>query len=43
MLCMNGALDDIVPDLRLRAKLHAAFLKLADWVRNDPENPHDNR
>jgi hemoglobin len=43
MLCMTGALDETVPDDALRASLHDAFLKLADWVRNDPENAHDNR
>lgn len=43
MLCMTGALDEVVADAALRALLHDAFLKLADWVRNDPENPHDNR
>jgi hemoglobin len=43
MLCMTGALDEVVADVALRGLLHDAFLKLADWVRNDPENPHDNR
>ncbi len=44
MLCMSGALDEVVTrDTMLRESLHAAFLKLADWVRNDPENPHDKR
>ncbi len=43
MLCMRGALDEVVADTALRTLLHDAFLKLADWVRNDPENPHDKR
>lgn len=43
MLCMTGALDEVVADTALHAMLHDAFLKLADWVRNDPENPHDHR
>jgi hemoglobin len=43
MLCMSGALDEVVADAALRQMLHDAFLKLADWVRNDPENPHDRR
>jgi hemoglobin len=43
MLCMSGALDEVVTDAELRRQLHDAFLKLADWVRNDPENPHDKR
>lgn len=41
MLCMSGALDEVVADPALRDLLHGAFLKLADWVRNDPENSHD--
>jgi hemoglobin len=43
MLCMRGALDDVVAEPAVRELLHAAFLKLADWVRNDPENSHDKR
>ncbi len=43
MLCMRGALEEVVADAAMRRLLHDAFLKLADWVRNDPENPHDNR
>jgi hemoglobin len=43
MLCMSGALDDVVAEPETRELLHNAFLKLADWVRNDPENPHDKR
>jgi hemoglobin len=43
MLCMDGALDEVIGDAALRDILHGAFLKLADWVRNDPENSHDRR
>jgi hemoglobin len=43
MLCMSGALEETVTDTALRQTLHDAFLNLADWVRNDPENPHDKR
>jgi hemoglobin len=43
MLCMSGALEEVVADPALRDLLHGAFLKLADWVRNDPENSHDKR
>ena len=43
MLCMDGALDETVPDPALRAALHKSFLQLSDWVRNDPGNPHDSR
>ena len=43
MLCMSGALEETVADAALRQSLHDAFFKLADWVRNDPENAHDKR
>ena len=43
MLCMSGALDEVVAEPAVRELLYASFLKLADWVRNDPENPHDKR
>jgi hemoglobin len=41
LTCMSGALDLVVVDRVLREELYAAFFKLADWVRNDPDNPHD--
>jgi hemoglobin len=41
LMCMRGALDLVVVDRVLREELYAAFFKLADWVRNDPGNPHD--
>jgi hemoglobin len=43
MLCMSGALDEVVAEPAVRDLLYSAFLKLADWVRNDPENSHDKR
>ena len=42
MQCMRGALEETVTDVALREQLERAFFKLADTVRNDPENPHDN-
>lgn len=42
LLCMRGALDETVPNAGLRAELFQAFFKLADWMRNQPGNPHDN-
>lgn len=42
LLCMRGALDETIADAGLRAELFQAFLKLADWMRNQPGNPHDN-
>jgi hemoglobin len=41
MACMTGALDEVVDDVNLREKLKQSFAKLADWVRNDPDNEHD--
>jgi hemoglobin len=34
MLCMRGALDEIVPTEALRAELLQQLFKLADWMRN---------
>jgi len=41
--CMRGALDEVVDDVTLRGTLYASFVKLADWMRNQPGNPHDGR
>jgi len=43
LLCMRGALDEVVADAALRETLFQAFAKLADWMRNEPGNPHDSR
>jgi hemoglobin len=43
MMCMSGALDETIDDARLREQLRSNFAKLADWVRNDPDNEHDKR
>jgi len=42
MQCMREALQETVANCDLRVHLERAFFKLADTVRNDPENPHDN-
>ncbi|MFT3904893.1 MAG: group II truncated hemoglobin [Steroidobacteraceae bacterium] len=34
MLCMSGALAATVADAAAREHIHAALLKLADWMRN---------
>lgn len=34
MLCMNQALNDVVEDAELRRELSAAFVKVADHMRN---------
>ncbi|HVZ52129.1 MAG TPA: group II truncated hemoglobin [Pseudolabrys sp.] len=43
LTCMRGALDEVVTDIALREDLFRSFAKLADWMRNDPGNPHDTR
>jgi hemoglobin len=42
LMCMRGALDQVVVDHALREELYHAFFKLADWMRNEPGNPHDS-
>jgi len=41
MVCMLGALAEAVPDEAVRAELERKLYQLADWVRNDEDNPHD--
>jgi hemoglobin len=41
MACMSAALDEVIDDVNLRERLRQNFAKLADWVRNDPDNEHD--
>lgn len=42
LLCMRGALEDSVKDLETREEIYDAFAKLADWMRNQADNPHDS-
>lgn len=37
MLCMDRALEELVPDARMRAYLHEQFARTADFMRNQPE------
>lgn len=39
LMCMQLALDEVVEDPRLRQELYAAFVKVADHMRNQPANP----
>jgi len=43
LTCMGGALQETVADAMLRDELFEAFAKLADWMRNQPGNLHDQR
>ena len=37
LMCMRGALDEVVSDMQARAVLYENMAKLADWMRNQPE------
>ena len=39
--CMREALDQAIADPEARSEIHSALVKLADWMRNQPGNPHD--
>lgn len=39
LFCMNGALDETIPDAEVRKGIYAALAKLADWMRNQPGTP----
>ncbi|CCB66862.1 group II truncated hemoglobin [Hyphomicrobium sp. MC1] len=43
LLCMRGALDDEIADVKAKEELFATIAKLADWMRNQAGNPHDAR
>lgn len=40
MRCMRAALEDVIPDVALRAELTAAFYRVADFLRNDAGHAH---
>ena len=39
MLCMNGALDAMPCETEVREHIRTAMTKLADWMRNKPDEP----
>lgn len=39
LMCMRMALEEVVQDDRLRSELYAAFVKVADHMRNQPAGP----
>jgi hemoglobin len=41
MACMRGALEDAVAGEDVRKLIEQKLYQLADWVRNDEDNPHD--
>jgi hemoglobin len=41
MACMSGALEEVVEDTAARAEIRETLAKLADWMRNQADNPHD--
>lgn len=43
LACMQGALDEVVPDAHLRRQLLQAFTQIADHLRNTEGSPHEHR
>jgi hemoglobin len=41
--CLRAALAETVADGVCRAEIDAQLTRLADWMRNQPGNPHDAR
>jgi hemoglobin len=41
LMCMGGALEEVVADDAAREEMYVALAKLADWMRNTAGNPHD--
>lgn len=41
LLCMTGALSATVHEEAARQEIAGVLQKLADWMRNQPGNPHD--
>ncbi len=41
LLCMRGALDEVVQDGPAKEEMYEALAKLANWMRNQAGNPHD--
>lgn len=39
LLCMNGAIDEVLPPSVAREEIRAAITRLADWMRNRPGEP----
>jgi hemoglobin len=40
---MRGALDETIADTRVREAIYERMAGLADWMRNQADNPHDAR
>lgn len=41
LLCMSGALREAIDDVGAQREITAALTKLADWMRNQADSPHD--
>jgi len=42
LLCMRGAMDEVIADAQARQEIWGQIAKLADWMRNTAGNPHDS-
>jgi hemoglobin len=43
LLCMEAALAEAIPDTAIRKEIYTRMAALADWMRNQGNNPHDAR
>jgi hemoglobin len=42
LLCMTGAMDEVIADADARQEIYVVIEKLANWMRNTAGNPHDS-
>jgi len=41
LLCMKGAMEEVLTDAGARNEIYTVIEKLANWMRNTEGNPHD--
>ena len=42
LLCMKGAMDEVIAGADARQEIYVVIEKLANWMRNTEGNPHDS-
>ena len=42
LLCMKGAMDEVITEADARQEIYVVIEKLANWMRNTEGNPHDS-
>jgi hemoglobin len=41
LLCMSGAMEEVIADTEARREIYGLLEKLANWLRSQEGNPHD--